>query len=63
MRNLVPVGRVGLVILAWPLWTVGCAPLIAQICRNLFRLHYAGSTATLVVGLMVLAACGARGRR
>jgi len=54
MRNgLATAGRVGLIMLAWPVWMIGCAPLIATLCHAVFRLHHVvGAVAALMVPVM-----------
>jgi len=46
---------VGLVMLAWPVWMIVCAPLIATLCHAAFSVHHtvgavAGVLAPIVPG-------------
>lgn len=47
--SLATVGRVGLIILAWAVWLIGCAPLIAQMFHAGFSWHHAAGAAAAVL--------------
>jgi len=51
--NLATAGKVGLIMLAWPVWMIGCAPLIATLCHAAFGLHHVvAPLAALIVPVM-----------